>query len=251
MAATRESLSSSCEVIDLDSYLTIDLTRDVMSDVEFDEHCRLFYGEHSSLSLSEGAAPLQLPAASKDPPPAAPALPDKETVMSIDPGTKNMGVVIVDTRSEELVWSDVMEIELGTARSVAANSVNLFYKLDDLREKHNVRYVVWERQCYGSNNLRSDGMFTMLSAAWKGYGFVTDIAPVHPRTSHAFWDFPKKAGHYQNKKTAVQKCVHLLMGVHSCEYVNNLLKLNSKMDDIADAYLNAIWYLRTTCCGKI
>lgn len=169
-----------------------------------------------------------------------------ESVLSVDPGTKNTGIVVVNYETEEVLHHEVAAIAFNRATSCDENALALCDKLEQLRAQFNVKHFVYERQVTGTNLLRIEASLMMLGANWKRSGAISDCKTVLPKQSHKFWDFPAKSNHRTNKKHAEALFIHKAMGLHSCEYVNSMLKAHEKLDDIADAYLNAVFYLRNT-----
>lgn len=184
-----------------------------------------------------------------------------DTVMSIDPGKKNTGLAIINPQTHELLFVDVLTTDFAALEKVQDKIASLITTLDTYRTSFNVQYVVIERQFKNVALVRVEMALNMLAAGWQYAGGIRNWTVVTPARAHKWWGFTsewrdtngsRSKQYRSNKKQAAIMFKDLISGSTglvsgrsrppaASDYVRQLLAGYSKIDDIADAYLNGIY----------
>lgn len=184
-----------------------------------------------------------------------------ETVLSIDPGKKNTGLAIINPSTHELLFVDVLTTDFAALGGLQDKVEALIATLDNYCTSFNVQYVVIERQFKNIALKTVEMVLTGVAATWRHRYDIRNWEIVTPARCHKWWGFTSawrenngsRGKQYRsNKKQAALMFKDLISGgpglvsgrsrpPAASDYVRGLLAAYKKIDDIADAYLNAVF----------
>ena len=153
-------------------------------------------------------------------------------VLSIDVGIKNLGMCILDSDTEKILYWDVREITSGYVQ--CKHVIKLF---DELLKDHNVDEVIIEKQ--PNRNVRMRVIETMIHM----YMNIKEIKSVAYSSKHKLFgqggNLKGKKNYNERKKRSISIVLYLMKGSNYEEYFN----VSRKKDDLADSYLQVLSYL--------
>lgn len=168
------------------------------------------------------------------------------SIISIDVGTVNMGICIMDTKETIKYW-DVINIK---AKSAKDTCKNLFLCLDKIKELEEVTRVLIEKQ--PTMNPRSRvvegyiiSYFVMKNIDFKLNRSITTYSPKYKLRCYKgkVPKFKVKSAYTIRKKTAIFHTREMIKGVQD-QYFVDFFESCKKKDDASDAYLMCIAYIR-------
>jgi hypothetical protein len=194
------------------------------------------------------------------------------TVLSVDPGQYNTGVVVVRefTRARSEVLHDqairlleALQLNTHAKRAPAQEHVadDIYAWMSDMIMKHGVTHIIVEKQYKLLALVRVEGILQGIASSFKNAAQGTETfqwAQVSPLMMHKHFGIINTGNHAENKRLAVSHANQQLFlrerkRFTSTEHPEQVIMPTGidKVDDICDAYLHAVAFIETQKTQKI
>lgn len=160
------------------------------------------------------------------------SIPKKECVLSIDIGTKNLALVVIECRTYRCVYSEIINVDANHKKST--NIINhriekIKSSIYSIKDRYTIVTVIIEKQV----NKNGVAMCLMYSIATFAYEITNNVVIFDPKNK-----FKVNGLNYTTENRA-----HKRLSIEIAKLFSDAVNKYDKQDDVADAINQAICYI--------